>query len=363
MLLVSGDSYSLGPDHPDHVNALDKQWPALVAEEMAIRQVVSRSYPGHQAADQACHVQFEPHNPGDIAAILIGANDARLYKDDPAKLEYFKAFVMRMIGDYCIPTRARGRSSAISRVGDWQGTPVNPHGIMTTSAGASARTKVFGSAIYIGYIIQDYPTSASSADVVIDGIHVGSLSCDGNRGSKTGAGQAFAPALARFATSPGSHEVEVRVTTDGNVFYLDDIRSNEGPYGPDLYVGTLPPWSAAGYESFGATPAILDSYNRAISDIVSTMSADGIPVRLVDLHSSFQPAIHMSSDGFHPNLAGHQEIKSAFLTALRTARRKIEYHTLWGTKLSLWLENGVVQTMEETPLGGNPNDVGSLRVG
>ncbi|TCV62337.1 SGNH/GDSL hydrolase family protein [Neorhizobium sp. S3-V5DH] len=346
---ISGDSFSSDATSSGYSLPVSQRWPALVSSELGYTTIVNRAKNGDQAGDQSYKAQAVARAAGDTVAILVGTNDVRVYKDNATKRGYFAAFLRRLIADAIMPNRVKGRDAAMVKTGAWSNTQVNTFGVVTNAQGAKAAATVSGSEIYVGYIIQNHTDCQSSADVYIDGVKAGTLSANGTAGSTTENGQVYAPALARFATTPGQHSVEVRVTSSGEYFYLDDIRGSDQPVGPMTHVSNLSKWAAAGYTTFGATEAMVTAYNTLISSIVNEFKADGFKVSLVDIFSVINPATDLMADGLHPNAPGQRKIADKFKASIQSTPVTVTYPTDWDTILKLTVVSGVVTTMVEVP--------------
>ncbi|MCG5484051.1 MAG: hypothetical protein KK482_10060 [Sinorhizobium meliloti] len=344
---ISGDSFSAPTISSGYNLPLNQRWPHLVATELGIGTVDNRATNGDQAADQSYKAQGVVRVADDLVAILVGTNDVRIYKDSVTKRGYYERFLRRLIADAVLPKRVKARDAAMVKTGAWANTQVNPTGMYSTAMGASAKATVSGDVVYIGHIIQNHSAAQSSADVYIDGVKAGTISCDGTGGMNTANGLSYAPALARFPTTPGQHAVEVRVTSSGKNFYLDDIRGSDQPDTPLVLVSNLTKWGSAGYSNWGTTLAMVNSFNAVIGAVVASYEADGFAVDLVDSYSVLDPTTDLMADGLHPNAAGQRKIADKFKEVLQNYPRVESYQTAWGTTLRLTLVENTVTEMVE----------------
>lgn len=344
---ISGDSFSAPTTSSGYSLPIAQRWPHLVATELGFTTVANRATHGDQAADQAYKAQGVARAADDLVAIFVGTNDVRIYKSSTTKLGYFRSFLRRLIGDAVLPKRVKARDTAMVKTGAWANTQANPTGMYATALGASAKATVSGDVVYVGHIIQNAAAAQSTADVYIDGVKAGTISCDGTGGMNTGNGLSYAPALARFPTTPGQHSVEVRVTSSGKNFYLDDIRGSDQPDTPLVLVSNLTKWGSAGYSTWGTTLAMINAFNAEIVGVVNAYEADGFAVELVDNYAVLDPATDLTADGLHPNAAGQRKIANKFKETIQNVPRVESYPTVWGTTLTLtFVENTVTDMVE-----------------
>jgi lysophospholipase L1-like esterase len=279
--------------------------------------LVNRAKNGDMIADQAQKAIYAVRKPGDVATIFLGANDQRIYLFDAAKRGHYISMMRRAAFDAASSWKHKVRTTAVTKTGAWGNTVVNNFGMFAKTAGAKAVAKVSGSTVYIGYIIQNHASVKSTAQVKIDGKVVGTLSSYA-AGMSTYNGQSYGPALARFAVGPGTHTVEVIVTsTNGCTFYLDYISSNYNQKGAHTFVSNVLRMTAAGYAKFGGNDANVAAYCASVAAMVQDMQMkDLMKVYLVDLNSVVLPATDFFADGIHPNGNGHIKMANKFYSVI-----------------------------------------------
>nr|WP_080577238.1 SGNH/GDSL hydrolase family protein [Sinorhizobium fredii] len=311
---MSGDSITVG------VGVTTAQRYATLSANSLSRTIVSRAKSGDMAADQGQKAIAIKRGSGDIATIMVGVNDQRIYRASVVKRGYYIAFLLRLILDSTATVRKTGRSTAIAKYGTWSNTAVNNFGVTTTLKSAKATATVSGTAVYIGSIIQNHPAAKGVAQVRIDGVLKGTISSDGtgDGGMTTANGLAYGPAAFRFGgLSPGNHKVELTVTSaNGQNFRLDYIAGNANQTGVKTFVSNVIRMNAYGYAKFGGSDSSVAAFNADIATLIDTLSDDGLDAFLVNNWAAINPATHLLPDGVHPNPAGHSKIYTVFRSAI-----------------------------------------------
>lgn len=271
---------------------------------------------GAVASSMSTLVQGVTPDASKTYTIMIGTNDVRIYKDDTAKQDCFKDFLRNSVAWLCMDGAADcaevggSPNPNMTYTGTWSSISVNTCGRETTQLNASAEITVSGTAVYIGYIIQDVSAADTVAEVYIDNVLVGTLT------PKQPLGSGYAPACARFGgLSSGNHDVKIVNTVSGKKFYLNYIKGSDQVNSPKILLSNVIKYSAAGYTNYGVTESTTDAYNTIISDLISEFTADGMDVTLVDNHASIDNTTDLS-DYVHPNNAGHLKIHNNFKAAL-----------------------------------------------
>jgi lysophospholipase L1-like esterase len=262
---------------------------------------------GAQAADVSNLVVTQSPVPSYI--LNIGTNDVCVYKDNLVKRQYFEIFLRHCLAWISLPSRVTGRN--MTTTGTWSPTQANSFGVNTTQIGATAKTTVSGNKIFVGYILQNHPTALSSADVYVDDILVGSISCDGmtvpiNTQNNANTFAYYANACKVFEVSAGIHEVKIICTSSGKQLYVNYVVGSDQVASP-VKVGNIIKQSSAGYSLYGVNVSTTQAYNGIIENVVSDFSA----AELIDNYSYIDPSIHLA-DNLHPNNAGHLIINSNF---------------------------------------------------
>lgn len=273
---------------------------------------------GDQAADlsnRVCGVG-NPPKAGltiDVAeryCVLIGGNDVRQYGVDAAKQAVFVRCLRASLAWLAWPTKTGARS--MSPLGAWSNTVVNTFGRVSTVAGSSLTGTFTGDVLYVGFILQNH-ANLGTANVFVDGNLVGQLSTYAPVNTQNGA--TYAGGCERFANlGAGPHMVSVVVTSPlGQSFYLDWVAGAEPS--PIVAVCDIPRMSASAYARFPpCDDALVAVYNALLAGVVAELAQDGADIRLASL--ALDPALHLCSDGVHPNDLGHLCIEGALLGAV-----------------------------------------------
>lgn len=287
-----GDSITVGVG----ASPSSKSWVGLFTP---INSAVS----GSQAAEVSNAVQTAQMN--DFYTFMVGTNDVRIYKDHPTKMQYFRKFLFSALAFVAMPNKTTARN--MTATGTWSNTQVNTFGRVTSQNNASLKTTFTGNKVYVGYIIQNHVNATSVGNVLIDGVLVGTISCDGfSVPMNTQNGATFAAACEVFNTSEGTHEIEI-INTSNKLLYINWIATPQTPQ--DILVSNVIKLSPTVYQQLGITEQTTIDYNAIIQDV-----ANHFGITLVDNFTKIDPAIHLS-DGVHPNNAGHQIIYNNFMSA------------------------------------------------
>lgn len=286
--------------------------------------LVNKALGGDMAGDQSTKSQSVIMAEGDLGTLLIGVNDHRKYKADNAKQAHFRNFVRRCIGNLAQPARVSAR--AMTKTGTWSNS-ASATGMLTDALNAKISGQVSGRYVSVGYIIHNLNNCIGSrSDVYIDGTLAGSFSCDGYTSPmNTINGASWGCAMATFDVgSPGSHTVEIVNAVSGKRTYVDDIRgSDQIPV--VVAVGNVIKMTAKGYTDMATNEGNVVAFGNIISEVVAEFQNAGHDVRLVDVFSALDTATDFLSDGFHPNVAGHGKLFTAFDAALSTPVVKLPY--------------------------------------
>lgn len=276
---------------------------------------INRGVSAAQAAEVSSVVQAEQVNSAGHYTVFVGLNDLSRYKNDAAKIEFFRRSLRASLAWLSLPNKktARGAQAGIAFTGAWVDSPTpNPCGKYTTQNGASAAAGTSGDTVYIGLSEGDYADMGESITVAIDGVTVYSGSVKA-LGVTTWLNQWWSRCCWRFTgLAAGPHYVVVtQASPSGKFLHLDYIAGSDQPASPKVLVSNITKCSAAWYSGAGVTEATVAAYNAVIAVCV----AEFPNCVLVDNFSSLTVAEHISSDGAHPNNAGHALIYKNFLTA------------------------------------------------
>ncbi len=268
---------------------------------------------GAMAADQAVVAKS---GVGDKFVINIGTNDSHRYGTDTTKREYFKQSLRALIALSAMPARINGRAGALS--GTWSDDAYSVNvGTWSMTANDTATFTVSGTAVYVG--MKYYAGAYGAADILVDGVVKASITTP-NPGFTTGNNSYpyDQDGTLRFGgLSPGSHTVQIKIKAGSGspaVVYLQWVAGSDQLAKPSVYVSKIHRWNATGYASVPNSDANIADYNAMIAAIVAEFQADGLNVTLVD--PALDPSTDLSSDGIHPNNAGHLKIKNAFYAAM-----------------------------------------------
>lgn len=260
-----------------------------------------------QAAEVSNHVQQESVNPFKAYTILVGANDATRYKDNPLLQQHFKSSLRASIAWLSLLDKKTANKD-LTLSGTWAKIPApNPVGMYTTQSGASASTQIKGSTIYVGLSAGDFSDMSNFVVVEIDGIEYPHFSLY-IPGSTTWLGQWWSRVCFVFdGLENTTHTVKItNKGSEGKFLHLDYIASNNQSTCPVILIGTIPKCTDTFCTSTGITQQTVQAYRNIIVEIANEFSA-----RLVHTDLAMTEA-GISSDGLHPNNIGHLQIHNAF---------------------------------------------------
>jgi len=251
--------------------------------------------------------------PSKTYSIMIGVNDQKNYRGDAVKQGYYKSFLRCALAYLFIPVKNKARDALITYTGTWGNTPVNTYGKYSATPNSTAETTVNGTSVYVSYIIQN--SNSYVAEIRVDGVLKKTINVS-TTPMGTANGSSYASACERIdGLSPGSHTVNVKVISAAAYFYLEWIGGNEQVSSPRVLLGNVIKMSNAAYTQFATSDTIVNAYNTIIDDLITEFTADGFDVDKVDVHSVINPLTDLTSDGVHPNDAGHLKIFQAFSAA------------------------------------------------
>jgi|GEM_PF-1215139 len=304
--IVFGDSNAVG-----HGVAAAQSWPSILSESTGAAKTV-HAVNGHMAADQSWLLYGISPDEEKNYIVSVGTNDAQHYGTGPAKLDAYANF-LRAIAVWCAaPLRYTARSGSMTFSGAWSNTAVNSIGKKTTDNGATATKTVNGTAVYIGYLLQNLASSESVFEVSVDGVLKETVTLNGVTVGSTLVGRSYAPAAIRIGgLSDGPHEVEVK-SVSGNALFLEWIAGSDQISRPRVTVADVPRRTSAGYASGTNDDANVAAYSASAFAVANELSADGLEVATVDFSAAVNPSVHLQADGTHLNAAGHAAVAAAF---------------------------------------------------
>lgn len=297
ILHTFGDSISLG------YGVYGASFPSLLADGLGA-SLLNRAVSGAMVPDQAAYVYGSNLAPTDVATLMLGTNDERIYGESELKCGLFQSGLAALAAFIAAsPIKA---INAGTYAGAWGDTYAYGVGKNSYVQGSRCTFSVSGTTVLIGYIRQ--ASNHGQFSVKIDGVLVGVYSNNGD-GITSAAGVSYGPALLRFpGLADGVHTVEIEVvsaTSASNRVYVDWWAGNK--VGTPVKIANTP--YALAYSS-GGTRANVDAYNEAIAQVVSDLASDGLSVELIDVNSALGSAD--MSDDYHPNAEGHKKMFRLF---------------------------------------------------
>jgi lysophospholipase L1-like esterase len=273
---------------------------------------------GAQAADLGAAVYRAVTAPGQVFLYATGVNDERSNRGDLGELADMASTQLAQLAWLAIPDslKVRARSNGPTYSGTtWSSTAVYGLGMRATAGGDTATYRITGHTIYLALIQQD--GDLGQAIVGIDGVVRTTVSTAPAAPLHTINGLTYAPQAIRISgLADGPHTVTVSITTNEPTWpvYVDWIAGISGPVdGPLVLVGNTIPCRGC---SAGGSDQTVQAVNAYTADVVRQLAADGLHVRLVDVHDGFDPETDLSADGYHPNDRGHAKIARAFEAAM-----------------------------------------------
>lgn len=325
-----GDSYSSIPCFAPSVQS-NGYVELLAAQGISFE---NHAIAGGMAADMSVLAYGNSLSSNDIALLQIFANEQHVYQSDATKQGYARAFLTSILTQCAAPNRTKAINMTYATGapnGSWVNWAASPTwlsgGMESWLQGATISGSFKGSSLYVSIILSEPSavlgnTLVGTADVIVDGVKVGSV-CSNGTGMLTGQGANQAPATYRFGNIPmasdgtDNHTCSIVMTSNiqsipGLVRILDIAGSNQSVK-PLVVVGNIPKWTAAAYTSIGGSDAIVAQYCAITADVISKLQSDGLNVRLVD---NFSTLTTDDMADLHPNDAGHAQMAANFSTGL-----------------------------------------------
>lgn len=293
-----GDSISFGYG----ASSTSKSYPQLLATSLSTN-LVNSAVSGSLVSDQAPFVYANVMGSSDVATLMLGTNDERIYGSNNTLKEFFiNGLTALSVFLTTSPVKAIG---AGVKVGNWEPTYVYGIGVNSQTAGDTISFTVTGDTGYIGYIRQI--NNYGQFSVKVDGVDKGTYSCNAS-GITTPQGVTYGPATVILNDlGEGSHQVEVTVVSTSGRVYIDWWASAVSVN--KLIVGNVP--YALNYNS-GGSDLNVDAYNQEIDTMVSYLKSKSLDVELANVNSVLTPSDMY--DNYHPNDAGHQKMFTEFLS-------------------------------------------------
>lgn len=258
--------------------------------------------------DQASAVYSCSATSSDKITLMLGINDERIYGTNSTKQTYFKDGLISL--SVYLSSHTTKAINGGSYAGTWGNTTAYGIGKHSYTKGSKLTFTINGPVLYLGYIKQ--ANNGGQFTVKVDGVSMGTFSSNGD-GINSNLGLNYGPQLLRFSgLTNSSHSVEIEVvsaTSTSNRVYVDwwGTPSSKNT----VHLANIP--YATAYVS-GGSDANVDLYNEEIERIVSTLTADGLDVRLINVNAVLADADMF--DEYHPNDSGHEKIANAYLSAM-----------------------------------------------
>lgn len=283
---------------------------------------------GHQAWDLTDDVSQQAIGSATKAtSLLVGTNDHRTYGTDAAKYAEWKRAATFLGWWLAVPSTAKAFSdsgaSSIVTTGTWAtaGLPYfeGTHPVISCEGAGTVTLTLHGTTAYVALLAQTGVTSSYS--ITVDGRAYGTFNTAPAASMNTVNGGTFGWRAHRFpGLTPGAHTVVITaVGTAGNPVYFGAASGTERTKtddGPQVAIGTISRFTAAGYTAAGGTDTSVALYNRGLTEVVAALASDGLNVALAD--TSLDRDTQLDGDGVHPNDAGHARIAEGFIEALQS---------------------------------------------
>lgn len=297
-----GDSITVGAGASSTGNSYIAKLGVLLGEAF-VNSAVSTA----MVADQESVFGTKTIASGDTTVLAFGTNDQAKYDTDPTKRGHFIDGLRHYAVQAAAYVSAATPNNGVTFSGAW-GNGYAYGCYAASAAGAKANFSVSGNTICLGFIRQYANTGTFR--VRIDGADKGIFASGGD--VRTLLGKAYGPmALAFSSLGAGSHTVEVEVLSanSSNVVFFRHFSSCT----PKAKVCIVNIPHAVAY-TYGGSSANVDTYNIAISALVTELRGYGLDVNLADVGS-----VMTSSDFYdnvHPNDTGHTKYTSVLSTIL-----------------------------------------------
>lgn len=317
---------------------------------------------GDMVADQASPVFTKVVGSGSQSTLMLGTNDQRTYQASLPKQDAFKLGHLALAAWLALADSKKVYGQAGALTGTWTNSVVYAAGLMKQSIvpASTATYTVYGTTVYIGSVLQN--SIVATFSVAIDGVAKGTFSCAPVGVTITSVNAlTYMPQLLRFpGLSEGAHTVVITVVTASaaNPVYVIFVAGNGGARtktGPNIWIGNVPRFTAAGYIASGGSDAVVASFNRMIRDNVRLLAGDGLNVALADSCANLNTAADIGGDGVHPDDSGHDVIAEAFLEAINQIQKPATVERLVALPQIVETETGTTYTFL-------PSDHGKLKV-
>ena len=278
---------------------------------------------GDQAWDQVDDVVTTVVASDRTSTLMIGTNDQRTWSTDATKRGYFAECHAAMAAWLAIPHAHKSLVSAgATESGAWGTTPIFG-GALVRNTGVVGETQTFstfGRVVYLWTVRQN--GNSSTFTITVDGTMFGPYATTTTVSTGTIAGRDYGLRLIRIpGLSDNAHTVVMTATAASGgapVYFVGGAGPGGAttPTGPNLFVGNVPRFTAAGYSLNGGTDATVRDYGTEILSTVRDLASDGLNVALVDIAARLNITTHLGADGVHPNDTGHAVIRDAFLEVM-----------------------------------------------
>jgi hypothetical protein len=316
-----GDSITAGVG----ASTLANDYVSVLASDLSVT-VADDGVSGSTANSQedSVYTTNVPSTGSPLYTYMIGTNDISFYGSNVDEQTNYQSFIMASAAYLAIPNSNKvfGQSvSGVTYTGTWTNSTYYGGAISkySTTNGDTATFTTTGTVAYIAYTILN--GNGGQFSVTVDGTSEGTYDNYGyNNSSVTGSfSRNYGSGLARISgLSSGTHTIVLTVTSTtsaSNQVFFDWATGNANlptSGGPTVLEGEVIPQYP--------TNLLVPVYNTLVADNVSTLSADGLNVHLVDTYDAIDnPSTELVvPPGIHPNDIGHTKMAQAYLAVIQT---------------------------------------------
>jgi hypothetical protein len=327
-LVAFGDSITCGGLTSDYPKQ-GKGFASLLAKDIG-GPYENWGYSGGQSPDITrmwIYPKSNPHSGANpLFTVMMGVNDAVIYGADRDRQQIFQSNLMAALTWLALPREAKlfAQDSQVRKTGSWiadddvrtglgmrSPTPGSKLDFMITTTGAP---------VYLAYRMKD--CSPAAASVSVDGQWVATLhACEPN-GAKilTGQRNIEGIGLLRYPVAAGKHNVLLTVLAGAepanggfSVLWAGTPTPQVAPVQPGVLVGGVIRQQGDQKKELTAF------YDSLVHKTVETLAGDGLPVRFVPVRK-FVNADSDMADTYHPGDIGHQHLRQAFESVLRSSK-------------------------------------------
>jgi hypothetical protein len=255
--------------------------------------------------------------PNYASTYLLGENDVQYLTTSAGQAQYQRTVLASVAFLAVLPGKSKvaANDPSVTRTGVWSASTVFPAiGLVSQQPASTLQANLTGNVLYLS--LTSLKTTDYTVEILVDGVSKGTVSPVEDYDGNFWPGSPYGMRLVLGGDLTATHSVEIVCQTPGTSgCYVDWLGAN-GTSAPNL-----PPYVFMGtqYQVASHPAAAYQAMNGILRQIASDLAADGLPVWLADIATTFNGPLQpqcLLIDQVHPGPCANDVIEANFLAAM-----------------------------------------------